>query len=79
MAGISGSSSSGSFSLHRKRSVEPRMYSFGCCRSCANSDYDRVSHTALNDSISYTAVNDSFSHTALKTTDNLSTLHTHSS
>ena len=34
IAGISGSSSSGSFSLQRKRSVEPRMYSFGCCRSC---------------------------------------------
>ena len=28
-----GSSSSGSFSLHRKRRVDPRMNSFGCCRS----------------------------------------------
>lgn len=34
MEGIRGSSNSGSFSLHRNRSVEPRMNSLGCCRSC---------------------------------------------
>lgn len=34
MEGISGSSNSGSFSLHKKRKVEPRINSFGCCRSC---------------------------------------------
>lgn len=33
MAGMRGSSSSDSFSLHRNRRVEPRMNSLGCCRS----------------------------------------------
>ena len=48
IAGMSGSISSGSFNLHRKRSVEPRMNSFGCCKSCT---YNKTaSHVKLTSS-----------------------------
>jgi len=47
IAGINGSSSSGSFSLQRNRSVEPRMNSFGCCKSCHHKLF-QVQHLQQN-------------------------------
>lgn len=45
MAGMRGSKSSASFSLHRNLSVEPLINSFGCCRSCKNRRHIIPSHT----------------------------------
>ncbi|RNA17794.1 hypothetical protein BpHYR1_041017 [Brachionus plicatilis] len=40
--GISGSRSSGSLSLHKNLRVEPRINSFGCCRSLLYASQTRI-------------------------------------
>lgn len=42
ITGINGSNNSGSFNLHKKRSVAPRKNSFGCCKSLRYASQTRI-------------------------------------